>query len=156
MLPAPAATRKRWPGQTPPSNSRTQAKRCLPAKRKRAGMLDGLPHVLTRYEVGRIVGMRALQLAEAEVPRVDVADTRLRVNPIYVAARELHEGVLDALVARGAAGYVPVRACAVPPEVALYLNTQDGGVRPSATLHLPSSSVSTSVCKASYESGSMS
>lgn len=96
-----------------------------------------MAHALTRYEVSRIVGLRALQLAETEPPRVQVHDARLRENAVYLATRELYEGQTDALVARGESGYVPVRACALPPDVALYLNTHDGGTRAAATLHVP-------------------
>lgn len=56
--------------------------------------------MLTKYEVARVVGMRALHLSEGATPCVEVVDEHLRSNMLYVAALELSVGKLDALVRR--------------------------------------------------------
>ena len=58
---------------------------------------DATPLDLTKFEVGRLVGMRALQLSEGAFPNVVVPPA---TDPVYTAAMELHHGVLDALLVR--------------------------------------------------------
>jgi len=89
------------------------------------------PPLLTRYEFARVVGMRALQLDEGDEPRVRAPTERLRGDSVYVAALELYEGRLDAMVRRDGApaeAFHVARAC-LPPEVAVLLDNRDGGAR---------------------------
>ena len=65
------------------------------------------PVLLNRYEVARIMGLRALQLDEGATP---FAETREGDSSLYIAARELHERRLDALVCREGHHY-PVVDC---------------------------------------------
>ena len=84
--------------------------------------------LLTRYELARIVGMRALQLAE-EPPLVHLADESLRCDATYVAARELEARVLDMRVRRGDGTEIDVRTARFPPQLRALLDTRDGGTR---------------------------
>ena len=91
--------------------------------------------LLTRYEFARLIGMRALQLDEGSEPREQASTERLRADSVYVAALELHEGLLDAMVRRSGDG-VPtvafhVASASLPPEVATLLDNRDGGSRRS-------------------------
>ena len=90
--------------------------------------------VLTRYEVARIVGLRALQLDAGATPGVRVEDDALRRDALYVASRELAEGTLDVVVVRrdvatGASRHVHVRDMVMPTELRAVLDTKDGGTR---------------------------
>lgn len=94
--------------------------------------MDGGPgrgeqQCLTRYEAARVVGMRALQLSEGDLPTV-TPPSHLRGDHMYVAALELASGTLDARVRRGPHA-LDVRACTVPRCVAAMLDTRDGGTR---------------------------
>lgn len=84
--------------------------------------------MLTRYEVARLVGIRALQISEGSEPRVLVADERLRRDAVYVAARELHEKKMDACVMRNG---IPnhVSTLRNPMDLFTMLNTRDSGHR---------------------------
>lgn len=93
---------------------------CTPKKN------DGM--LLTRYEVTRIVGLRALQLDAGAKPAVEVKDERLRCDACYVAALELSHGLLDVIVRRSGAD-VHVRDVRMPPELNTLLDTKDGGSR---------------------------
>ena len=84
--------------------------------------------MLSRYEVSRLVGMRALQLADGAPPAVVVSDATLRMNPVYVSARELYERRMDARVARDT-GDVHVRDLALPSALMQMLDSLDGGER---------------------------
>ena len=84
--------------------------------------------LLTRYEVARIVGLRALQLDAGAQMQVVVDDDVLRRDPLYVAARELAEYKLDVLVRRGDVD-VHVRDARFPTSLRLLLDTKDGGSR---------------------------
>ena len=84
---------------------------------------------LTRYETTRLLGLRALQLSEGEDARVTVENDVLRRNFVYVAARELYEGKLDARIQRST-GSRHVRELRAATELPLLLNTLDGGSRP--------------------------
>lgn len=57
--------------------------------------------LLSRFEVARLIGMRALQIGDGAEVKVKVADERLQQNALYVAALELYTHALDARVGRG-------------------------------------------------------
>ena len=84
--------------------------------------------MLTRYEVARIVGLRALQISEGAEPRVFVTDERLRRDTVYVAALELYEKKMDACVVRGGKP-THVSMLNKPLDLVTMLNTRDGGER---------------------------
>ena len=105
------------------SESRVPDVSFLPKKEER-----DMPVLLTRYEVARIVGLRALQLDQGAPPLVRVEDETLRCDALYVAARELSAGVLDAKVRR-ADEDVHVRDARLPPELHAVLDTKDGRSR---------------------------
>ena len=84
---------------------------------------------LSRYEVARIVGMRALQLSDGAFPLVVVGDEALRCDPCYVAALELHSKVLDMRVRRVNGEVVDVRAAHLPLDLSTMLDSRDGGTR---------------------------
>ena len=86
--------------------------------------------LLSRYEVSRLVGLRALQLDAGAVPGVRVDDGALRRDSVYVAARELEARVLHALVRR-AEGNVDVRTARLPVDLYSMLDTKDGRDRAS-------------------------
>ena len=87
------------------------------------------PPLLTRYEIARLVGMRALQLDHGAEPRAHAPDEALRRDSTYMAYLELHEGRLDAQVRRGER-VVDVALAELPPDVTHILNNRDGGARP--------------------------
>jgi DNA-directed RNA polymerase subunit K/omega len=84
--------------------------------------------MLTRYEVARLVGLRALQISEGSEPRVFVTDERLRRDDVYVAALELYEKKMDACVVRGG-NSTHVSMLNKPLDLVTMLNTRDGGDR---------------------------
>ena len=84
--------------------------------------------LLSRYEVARIVGLRALQLDAGAQALVAVDDDVLRRDPLYVAARELAERKLDVVVRRGDVD-VHVRDARFPSSLRLLLDTKDGQTR---------------------------
>ena len=55
------------------------------------------PSMLTRYEVARIVGLRALQIDEGSLPFVEAGDGECSLR---IATRELADRKLDVLVSR--------------------------------------------------------
>ena len=85
--------------------------------------------MMTRFEVARIVGMRALQLSEGHEPNVVIQDSDLRFDYTYTAAVELYTRTLDMCVARNGATYHVSDMC-LPPDLASMLNTRDGRSRP--------------------------
>lgn len=85
---------------------------------------------LTRFECAKVVGLRALQLAEGANPAVPVDDTDLARDCVYLASLELYEGKLDVLLLRRV-GVVHAADLRVPGEVGLFLNARDGGDRPT-------------------------
>jgi DNA-directed RNA polymerase subunit K/omega len=87
--------------------------------------------MLTRHEVTRVVGLRALQLSHGDVARVFVARDDLRNDMLYVAALELYEGRLDALVRRPDGSTVHTVEAQLPPHLLVLLDTRDGGSRMS-------------------------
>ncbi len=70
------------------------------------------PPKLTRYEIARIVGARALQLALGAPPLVDVNKSPSK-DPVAIALLELYEGVLPITIRRmrpdGKSQLIPVR-----------------------------------------------
>jgi DNA-directed RNA polymerase subunit K/omega len=88
-----------------------------------------MPVVLSTFEVSRVVGMRALQLSAGASPLVEVDDESLRLNPAYVAARELYDGLLDFRVRLADGECVDTRTAATHPSLASFLDTTDGGER---------------------------
>lgn len=84
--------------------------------------------MLSRYEVARLTGIRALQISEGSEPRVLVRNDRLRRDSVYVAAMELYEKKMDACVVRNGQR-VHVTSMAYPPDLVTILNTRDGGTR---------------------------
>ena len=87
-----------------------------------------LTQMLSRYEVARLLGIRALQISEGAEPHVIVRDDRLRRDSVYVAAVELYEKKLDACVVRDGR-QVHVSTVSLPLDLITILNTRDGGVR---------------------------
>ena len=63
------------------------------------------PLLLSQFEVAKVVGVRALELAEGSVPKIHIHEKRLLYNLSYIAALELHAGVLDMQVRRGQTVY---------------------------------------------------
>lgn len=84
--------------------------------------------MLTRFEVARAIGLRALQLEEGHEPRVACPDPALRRDTTYVAALEMHTRALPLRVVRNSL-YVDASTLALPPELTALLNTRDGGSR---------------------------
>lgn len=84
--------------------------------------------MLTRYEMARLVGIRALQISEGSEPRVFVTNERLRRDAVYVAALELYEKKMDACVVRGGVSR-HVSTLSNPLDLVTMLNTRDGGAR---------------------------
>jgi DNA-directed RNA polymerase subunit K/omega len=85
---------------------------------------------LTRFECAKIVGLRALQIAEGAELAVPVDDADLARDCVYVASLELYEGKLDVIFLRQN-GVVHAADLNVPGEVGLFLNARDGGDRPT-------------------------
>lgn len=85
--------------------------------------------MLNRYEVTKVVGMRALHLSHGAAPNVQVEDDLLRRDTFYVAALELRLGRLDAIIQRSDGTLVPVKGAQVPPNLDVFLDTKDGGRR---------------------------
>lgn len=85
--------------------------------------------MMTRYELARVLGMRALQIEDGDPCHVAIADDRLRCNAVYAAARELEAGALDAQVDRPLTGTVHVATLRPPAELLTMLDSSDGGSR---------------------------
>ena len=85
-------------------------------------------NMLTRYEVARLVGIRALQISEGSEPCVFVTNERLRRDAVYVAALELYETKMDACVVRRGIS-IHVSMLNKPLDLVTMLNTRDGGER---------------------------
>ena len=81
-----------------------------------------MPITLTRYEVAKLIGLRALQLEQDALPLVDVKPN----EPfIHIATRELHSKRIDAVVVRGDAHYHLSQA-EIPQELHALHDTQTG------------------------------
>lgn len=57
------------------------------------------PPRLTKYEVARIIGARAIQLAMGAQPLVDVQEIGT-TDPVLIAMEELRRGLLDFIIVR--------------------------------------------------------
>ena len=89
---------------------------------------------LTRFEVARAVGLRALQLDAGAKPQVVVSDEQLKCDTTYVAAREIAEGKIDAIVKRADGTELNIRNTRMPIDLFVLLDTKDGRTRsPSVT-----------------------
>lgn len=88
-----------------------------------------MANTLTKYEATRVIGLRALHLAQGGTPNVIVADSGLQCDPLYVAALELSLGRLDVLVQREDQSVLRTSEALLPPNLAMFLDTCDGGVR---------------------------
>ena len=84
--------------------------------------------MLSRFEVARIVGVRAMQLAEGSETSVTVTEDALRWDYNYVAALELYMGLSDVCIQRGTET-VHVSSLRPPPDLVTMINTRDGGTR---------------------------
>ena len=84
--------------------------------------------MLTRFEVAKIVGIRAVQLSEGSHSHVDIESTELRNDHTYVASLELYRRMLDVCVKRGN-NLCHVNDVEFPVDLLSYLNTRDGGNR---------------------------
>lgn len=94
--------------------------------------------MMSRYEMARVVGLRALQLEHGAIPGVHVESATLCLDPLYVAARELLEGKLDVQVLRpGHAAPISVSRMRMPRELFVMLDTRDGGDRRGGTVATP-------------------
>ncbi|ACB40448.1 DNA-directed RNA polymerase subunit K [Pyrobaculum neutrophilum] len=60
---------------------------------------DFYPPRLTKYEIARILGARAMQLAMGAQPLVDVRELGT-TDPVLIAAEELKRGLLDFIIVR--------------------------------------------------------
>lgn len=60
---------------------------------------DFYPPRLTKYEIARIVGARAMQLAMGAAPLVDIKEVGT-TDPVIIAMEELRRGLLDFIVVR--------------------------------------------------------
>lgn len=57
------------------------------------------PPRLTKYEVARVIGARALQLAMGAQPLVDTQEVG-NTDPVLIAMEELRRGLLDFIIVR--------------------------------------------------------
>jgi len=57
------------------------------------------PPRLTKYEIARIIGARATQLAMGAQPLVDVKQLGT-IDPVLIAVEELRQGLLDFIIVR--------------------------------------------------------
>jgi DNA-directed RNA polymerase subunit K/omega len=76
--------------------------------------------VLSRFEAVRLIGLRSLHLSQGARPLVEVRDDAERENTLYVAAREISERKLDAIIQRGDVR-IDVRRARLPPCVGTFL-----------------------------------
>jgi DNA-directed RNA polymerase subunit K len=80
---------------------------------------------LTRFEIARVVGVRATQLSMGAPPLIDLTDLKV-YDPVYIAIVELINGLLPMSIARPSesGGYelVPVNRL-ITPEVRRYLES---------------------------------
>ncbi|MEM0099771.1 MAG: DNA-directed RNA polymerase subunit K [Desulfurococcaceae archaeon] len=80
---------------------------------------------LTRFEIARIIGVRALQLSMGAPPLIDLSNIEIR-DPVYIATIEIINGILPMSILRpgekGGYELVPVNRL-LTPEVREYLNS---------------------------------
>ena len=85
--------------------------------------------LMSRYEVSKVIGIRSMQLAEGNTPKVFVSDEKLACDCVYVAALELYERKLDMRVRRGDGYHFDVSDAHHPRMLRVLLDTRDGGSR---------------------------
>ena len=95
---------------------------------------------LTRYEVTKIVGLRALQLEQDACPFIDVQPHEPFLN---VAVKELFRRKLDVKVVRGKRSY-HISQVDFPQELYALVDVQQGTETESGFLSLPSETVASS------------
>ena len=81
---------------------------------------DGI--LLTRYEIARLIGLRALQIDEGATPFVSVVDGE---TSLCIAAREISERKIKAAVCRSG-DYHPVATARFPTDLATTLSILQG------------------------------
>ncbi|ABL87680.1 DNA-directed RNA polymerase, subunit K [Pyrobaculum islandicum DSM 4184] len=60
---------------------------------------DFYPPRLTKYEIARIIGARALQLAMGAQPKIDIRELGT-TDPVLIALEEFRRGLLDFIIVR--------------------------------------------------------
>lgn len=95
---------------------------------------------MTRFEMTRVIGMRALQLSEGHQSDVVLNDPNLRYDYTYVAACELRDGQLDMKVERENGDVFHVRDLQPPLDLATLIAVRDGS---DVAHHAGGSSLST-------------
>ena len=78
--------------------------------------------LLTRYEIARVIGLRALQIDEGATPLVAVTDND---HSLSIATRELSERKLDAVVCRDG-NYYPTMTARFPRDLTTTLSLLQG------------------------------
>ncbi|MEM4717385.1 MAG: DNA-directed RNA polymerase subunit K [Desulfurococcaceae archaeon] len=80
---------------------------------------------LTRFEIARVVGVRALQLSLGSPPLLDISDVEVK-DPVYISILELINNILPMSILRPgeSGGYeiVPVNKL-ITPEIKRYLGS---------------------------------
>jgi len=80
---------------------------------------------LTRFEIARVVGVRALQLSMGSPSLIDLSEVKV-YDPVYIAILELINGLLPMSILRpketGGVELVPVSKL-ITPEVRKYLES---------------------------------
>ena len=92
---------------------------------------------LTRFEIARVVGLRAVQLDTGSPPTVYVTDPILKNDGVYVAALELYRGTRDARIRRMDGSSFHVRDARAAPDLTALLDTKDGGNRTAVRFATP-------------------
>jgi len=75
--------------------------------------------MLSRYEIARLIGLRALQIEEGSAPFVQMVGA---YSPIRIASQEILERKIDALVNRGGV-YHSVKTARYPIDLDILVNT---------------------------------
>ncbi len=81
---------------------------------------------LTRYEVARILGLRAMQIQNGADPFVHLP-YGVAPDAVYLAARELAGGLLDVVVMRGEER-IHVKDMGMPPELQVLIDTKENSL----------------------------
>ena len=84
---------------------------------------------LNRFEVARVVGIRALDLENGAHSCLTLEHTRLREDSMYIAARELYDGLLQVRVQRSNGVQVDPNVVGCCSALSILLDTKDGGNR---------------------------
>lgn len=84
---------------------------------------------LNRFEVARVVGIRALDLENGAHSFLTLEQVRLREDSMYVAARELYEGLLQVRIQRSNGVQVDPNVVGCCSALSILLDNKDGGHR---------------------------